>query len=72
MRAASTTRQERRLSRLLQARHPWLELPQTRDQAVWPKPHLALATGQLPRLEGRLAIDSGHVSNADLFELLEP
>jgi hypothetical protein len=40
MRAASTTRQERRLSRLLQARHPWLELPQTRDQAVWTKPKL--------------------------------
>ena len=72
MRAAHTTSQERRLSRLLQARHPWLELPQTRDQAVWPKPHLALATGQLPKLEGRLAIDSSHVSNADLFELLEP
>ena len=27
---------------------------------------------QLPKLEGRLAIDSSHVSNADLFELLEP
>jgi hypothetical protein len=36
MRAASTTRQERRLSRLLQARHPWLDLPQAQDQAVWP------------------------------------
>jgi hypothetical protein len=27
---------------------------------------------QLPRLEGRLAIDSSCVSNADLLELLEP
>ena len=32
----STTKQERRLSRLLQARHPWLDLPQCRDQAIWP------------------------------------
>ena len=30
------------------------------------------SAGQLPKLEGRLAIDSSHVSNADLFELLEP
>ncbi len=30
------------------------------------------SAAQLPRLEGRLAIDSSHVSNADLFELLEP
>ncbi len=36
MRAESTTRQERRLSRLLQARHPWLNLPQCHDQAIWP------------------------------------
>ena len=36
MRAESTTKQERRLSRLLQARHPWLDLPQCRDQAIWP------------------------------------
>ena len=36
MRAESTTHQERRLSRLLQARHPWLELPQCRDRAIWP------------------------------------
>jgi glycosyltransferase involved in cell wall biosynthesis len=37
MRATSTTRHERRLSRLLQSRHPWLELPQARDQAVRPQ-----------------------------------
>ena len=36
MRTESTTSQERRLSRLLQARHPWLELPRNRDRAVWP------------------------------------
>ncbi|WP_186480333.1 glycosyltransferase [Synechococcus sp. NOUM97013] len=36
MRAESTTKQERRLSRLLQARHPWLDLPQCHDQAIWP------------------------------------
>ena len=36
MRATSTNRQERRLSRLLQHRHPWLDLPQARDQAIWP------------------------------------
>ena len=36
MRAKSTTKQERRLSRLLQARHPWLDLAQCRDQAIWP------------------------------------
>ena len=30
------------------------------------------STSQLPRLAGRLAIDSSCVSNADLFELLEP
>ena len=38
MRAHSTTRQERRLSRLLQQRHPWLDLPQTKDQPIWPHP----------------------------------
>ena len=37
MRAKSTTLQERRLSRLLQARHPWLELPQCHDQVIWPQ-----------------------------------
>ena len=36
MRAESTTKQERRLSRLLQSRHPWLDLPQCHDQAIWP------------------------------------
>jgi glycosyltransferase involved in cell wall biosynthesis len=38
MRASSTRRQERRLSRLLQQRHPWLQLPQTLDQPIWPDP----------------------------------
>ena len=37
MRAESTTSQERRLSRLLQSRHPWLDLPQCHDQAIWPR-----------------------------------
>jgi len=36
MRAKSTMRQERHLSRLLQSRHPWLELPQCQDRAIWP------------------------------------
>jgi GT2 family glycosyltransferase len=36
MRAASTTQQERHLSRLLQSRHPWLELPQCLDRAIGP------------------------------------
>ncbi|QNI57038.1 beta-glycosyltransferase/ family 2 [Synechococcus sp. BIOS-U3-1] len=36
MRAESTTQQERRLSRLLQMRHPWLDLPQCHDRAIWP------------------------------------
>jgi hypothetical protein len=44
MRAAHTTSQERRLSRLLQARHPWLELPQASDQAVWPGETIKPAT----------------------------
>ena len=38
MRAVSTTRQERRLSRVLQARHPWLQLRQTLDQRLLPSP----------------------------------
>jgi len=37
MRAESTTRQERRLSRLLQMRHSWLDLPQCGDRAIWPQ-----------------------------------
>ena len=36
MRAESTTREERRLSRLLQERHPWLDLPQNQDKPIWP------------------------------------
>ena len=77
MRAATTTREERRLSRLLQSRHPWLELPQTRDQAVWPQlsttsPPPESQSSQRPKLEGQLAVDSNRISNADLFELLEP
>ncbi|QVV67062.1 glycosyltransferase [Synechococcus sp. LA31] len=36
MRNSNTNQRTYRLSRLLQARHPWLELPQARDQAVWP------------------------------------
>ena len=36
MRAISTTRQERQLARTLQLRHPWLELPQLTDRAIWP------------------------------------
>ena len=35
MRATNTTRQERRLSRLLQTRHPWLQLPLAENCAVW-------------------------------------
>ena len=38
MRAESTTLQERRLSRLLQERHPWLALPLCRDEPIWPEP----------------------------------
>jgi len=30
------------------------------------------SAGQLPKLEGRLAIDSSQTSNADLFKRLEP
>ena len=37
MRAESTNQQERQLSRLLQSRHPWLDLPQCHDQAIWPQ-----------------------------------
>ena len=36
MRNAHTANQERRISRLLQSRHPWLELPQCRDQTIAP------------------------------------
>jgi GT2 family glycosyltransferase len=36
MRNSDTNQHTYRLSRLLQARHPWLELPQARDHAVWP------------------------------------
>ena len=35
MRATNTTRQERRLSRLLQTRHPWLQLPLAKNCGVW-------------------------------------
>ena len=36
MRNSNTNQHTYRLSRLLQSRHPWLELPQARDHAVWP------------------------------------
>jgi len=41
------------------------------EAATHPTPSRRSAS-QLPKLEGRLAIDSSLVSNADLFELLEP
>ena len=36
MRATSTNRQERQLRRLLQQRHPWLNLIRQKDVLVWP------------------------------------
>ena len=36
MRMVSTSRQERRISRVLQARHPWLDLPLCTDRSIAP------------------------------------